>query len=330
MQKFKTWIQVSWKGLFLALFMTVLAFGIQAYVIDLNVILLGFLIGIVAGNMIQHPGFTSGLKFTSGTVLETAIVLLAFQINLLEILEVGISALLIVLVSMSLLLFLTLQLVKRLKYTGSTGYLVGFGTAICGSAAIASLGPLISKDKTEIGIAMATVNILGAVGIFLVPWLGELIFSDDMQTALLLGGSLHAMGHVAGSASLLGGSAGSFAVLVKLVRIALLTPALLIFSKAIASDQETKSKPSKKLPSYLILFIILVVVNSFVELPIYFLEMTASFSTILLAAAMFAIGFGIQLKVLIQEGTKAFVFGLILFALFLLMLIGLIFLEGVF
>lgn len=320
------WLRDHWKGLMLTFFMTNIAFILNASILSLNVVVLGFLLGIITGNLNRSTIFTSGLKFSSGPLLETAIVLLAFQIDFFEILKVGFPILIIIISTISFILFLTFWLVKKMNYSGNSGYLVGFGTAICGSAAIAALGPLVSKDKSEIGIATAVVNLIGGLGIFLIPWLAGLILSDDTQTGILIGGSLHAMGHVAGSAALVNSTAGGIAIAVKLVRISLLTPALFIFRKAISKKGNPEISTAQKLPTYLFLFLGVVVLNSTFDIPKEFLAFNNSLSTSFLTAAMFAIGFGVQLSLLIREGTKAFLFGILLFILMTSILIGLIFL----
>ncbi|MBT8327339.1 MAG: putative sulfate exporter family transporter, partial [Bacteroidia bacterium] len=227
-------------------------------VINFNDVLLALLFGIVIGNLVKLPKTTSkGIKTSSGLFLELAIVLMAFNINYLSFISLGWQTILIIVVSMAIILVSTVFLAKRMNCPGSTGWLVGFGTAICGSSAIAALAPSVTKDKTDMGIALAVVNLFGLIGMVAIPFITSEIFSD-MQNAVLIGTSLHSVGNVAGAGFGISDSVGEMAVTVKLGRVALLTPALLIFRSFVGPKKNMDAKEAKfNLPWYLIAFIVI-------------------------------------------------------------------------
>lgn len=287
----------------------------------LNAVIFGLLLGVVLGNIVETPvKFNDGIKFSSSKILEFAIVMMAFEINLSALSQVGFPILATVIVSIVLILFVTLVMSRKMTCPGANGWLIGFGTAICGSAAISALGPLITKDKTQIGISLAVVNILGGLGIFLVPAMLPLFDLGTIESGVLVGGSLHSMGHVAGASALLEEDMRNVAISVKLVRIALLTPALIVFSNIINRKQDLQAKFSVKLPMYLILFISISLLVTFFTLSKEFLEVPKSLSTIGLTIAMVAIGMGISFRTLIQSGGKALLFGSLIFILYLLII----------
>ncbi|MGY8847771.1 MAG: putative sulfate exporter family transporter, partial [Bacteroidia bacterium] len=111
-------------------------------VLGFNAILLALVIGIVLGNAIKLPEyFDSGIKTASGKFLEIAIILMAFSIDYGSFLKLGWETILIVVVTMAAVLLMTIWLGKKMNCPSSAGLLVGFGTAICGSSAIAALAP---------------------------------------------------------------------------------------------------------------------------------------------------------------------------------------------
>jgi uncharacterized integral membrane protein (TIGR00698 family) len=291
----------------------------------LNSVIFGLLLGIVIGNLwTPTTNFQAGISFSSSKILEFAIVMMAFEINIMALSKVGLPILSIVLIAITAILFLTLFLSRKMSCPDANGWLIGFGTAICGSAAISALGPMITKDKAQIGISLAVINILGGLGIFFVPGLIPLLGLDATESGVLVGGSLHSMGHVAGAAALLDDEVRNVAISVKLVRIALLTPALILFSNIINTKKDVEAKFSLKLPLYLILFIAVSLFVSFVGVSKDVLGTTKLFSNIGLTLAMVGIGIGISFKKLLQSGMKALSFGIVILISFLTILLGLI------
>jgi uncharacterized integral membrane protein (TIGR00698 family) len=312
-------------GLLLTLLAAAVSWYVGPLIPGLNAVIFGLLLGVVLGNIVKLPAqFNDGIKFSSSKILEFAIVMMAFEINLSELSKVGFPILATVVVSITLVLFLTLFLSRKMTCPGANGWLIGFGTAICGSAAISALGPLITKDKAQIGISLAVINILGGLGIFFVPMLIPLFNLETVEAGVIVGGSLHSMGHVAGASALLDEDVRNVAISVKLVRIALLTPALILFSNIINKKQDVSAKYSVKLPVYLLLFIAVSLVVTFFALPKEFLALPKTLSSMGLTIAMVAIGMGISFRTLIQSGGKALLFGSLIFIAYLVIILGLI------
>ncbi len=290
--------------------------------IGFNDVLLALLLGIVVGNLVKLPeSFNSGIKTSSGRVLELAIVLMAFSINYKSFIALGWETILIIIVTMAVVLIATAQLAKVLKCPGSTGWLVGFGTAICGSSAIAALAPSVTKDKSDMGIALAVVNLFGLIGMVAIPFITA-EWLTDIQNGILIGASLHSMGNVAGAGFGMSSSIGELAVTVKLGRIAMLTPALLIFRSFLKNKRSEVDVPTK-LPWYLIAFIIISIFASFVPLQSDLKEIIKWISNFFLATAMAAIGLKMSFKTLLSSGKKGLIFGGVLFAIQLATIAGL-------
>jgi uncharacterized integral membrane protein (TIGR00698 family) len=281
-------------------------------------------IGIALGNTIKLPAyFDSGIKTASGKFLEIAIILMAFSIDYGGFLKLGWETILIVVVTMAAVLLMTIWLGKKMNCPSSAGLLVGFGTAICGSSAIAALAPSVTEDKSDIGISMAVVNLYGLIGMLLIPLITQ-DWLTDIENSILLGASLHSVGNVAGAGFAMSESIGEMAVTVKLGRVALLTPALLIFGHFTSKKSSSQTKKKLNLPWYLVAFILISILVSIFPFPEEILTFSKKGSNFLLATAMAAIGLNVSFKTLLNSGKKGLVFGAILFAAQLAVIAGLI------
>lgn len=307
-------VKKVYKGLFLALLLTAMAYGVSHFT-GLNAIILALVLGIIAGNLFSlKDDFAGGIQLSSGRVLEIAIVLMAFGVNYTQFLNLGWQTIVVILVSIVVTLWSTLFLAKKLNCPGTTGWLVGFGTAICGSAAIAALSPNISKDKTDMGMAMAIVNLFGLLGMIVLPYFAQQFFGE-VKSSVLIGASLHAVGNVAGAGFAVNNAVGEMAVTVKLGRIAMLTPALLVFLMFIGKNKVDESTSRQSLPWYLYLFIIITIMVSFFAIPKNYLDLIKNASSFLLALAMVGIGLKVDIKTLLKSGKKGLAFGAIIFAI---------------
>ena len=288
----------------------------------LNGILIALILGMLLGNLLKLPSaLESGITYTSSKMLELSILFLAVGINYTDIAALGVQPFVGVAVVVFAVLFLSFFLSKRFNCPGNTGILVGFGTAICGSSAIAALAPSLQKqNKEDVAIAMAVVNLLGTFGMLVLPWALLQIdwpSSDVASSAIgyLVGGSLHSVGNVAGAGFAIGKSAGDVAITVKLARVALLTPGLIFMTYLTQRSAEGNWKRYFKLPWYLIGFIIVTFVVSVVDIPKPVLKDIEYTGKVILTVAMAAIGLNVSFKKLLQAGSRGLRFGLVMFVL---------------
>jgi uncharacterized integral membrane protein (TIGR00698 family) len=298
-----------------------LAIGIPSYFLAsftpswLNSILIALLLGIVIGNLIKIPQtFQSGIGFTSGKLLELSILFLAFSINYTHIAALGASSFAIIGLMVFTMLLLTFYLSRKANCPGATGWLVGFGTTICGSSAIAALAPSVKKNEDDVAISMAVVNLYGSMGMIALPFILQSFQMNTTQLGLLIGGTLHSVGNVAGAGYGMGKEIGDAAITIKLARVALLSPALIFFNYLVNKDEKNTWKDHFKLPWYLWSFIAITIISSFIQFPKSFLEMMENGGKILLTIAMAAIGLKVSFQKLFSSGKKGITFGLLLFA----------------
>jgi uncharacterized integral membrane protein (TIGR00698 family) len=312
----------EYKGIVVSALIGVFALIIGAYTpSSLNSVILALFFGILVGNLIKLPAdVASGVTFTSGKLLELSIIFLAFSINYTHIAALGVGSFAIVAVVLFTIVILSFFLARKFKCPGSTGWLVGFGTAICGSSAIAALSPSITKEKEDVAIAMAVVNLFGTIGMIVLPLLLVEFGLDTAQTGLLIGGSLHSVGNVAGAGYAMSPEVGEAALTIKLARVALLTPGLILFNYLVNRETVSSWKEHFRLPWYLIGFILITVFVSFVDIPTPALKGMDTIGKVVLTIAMAAIGMKVSFVKLIQSGKKGLSFGLIIFLIQLVLI----------
>ena len=306
-------MQTKLAGILFSFIIGITAFMVAPLVPMANSVVLALLLGIIITNLVTLPNsFNDGVKFSSKNLLETAIIFLGFGISFQDIASIGYQIGLILVVTILLVLVATFYLSKMFSCRASTGYLVGFGTAICGSSAIAALAPKIAEDKKQAGIAIAVVNLLGLVGMVAFP----LIFSEDMvfdTAALLIGGTLHGVSNVAGAGYAMDEVIGDLAITIKLGRVALLAPALIFFNFLI--NKHASIKDNLKLPYYIVGFILATGTVTFFNIPPNIIDIFRTIGKVLLTVSMAAIGLNIRFTELYSEGKVALGFGVVIFVI---------------
>lgn len=305
------------------------AIGLVAYFLSpylpstFNSILLALLLGIVIGNAFSLPEKLSpGISFTGGKLLEFSIIFLAFSINYSHIAQLGAASFTIIAIVVLFMLFFTLYLSKKIECPGATGWLIGFGTSICGSSAIAALAPGVTKNKDEIGISMAVVNLFGTLGMILLPIILVKFELSHEQVGLLIGGSLHSVGNVVGAGYSISNEVGETSITIKLARVALLSPALLIFNYLVNRKEVKNWKQHFSLPWYLWSFILITLISTLIHFPKELVDQMETTGKIILTIAMAAIGLKVSFKQIIQSGKKGIIFGTIVLAIQLALLTG--------
>lgn len=309
-------LKKNYQGLLFSLFIGIGAHFLAPSIPGVNGVIFAFLLAVLIGNVFKMPiSFKNGIDYASGTVLEFAIIFLAFSISFQSIAALGFSTFTFVLVIVFLSLLATFFLAKRFNSKDSTSWLVGFGTAICGSSAIAALAPVVSEKKEDAGIAIAVVNLLGSVGMIVLPFTLQYLFTESSQIGFLLGASLQSVGNVAGAGYGISQEIGDTAIMIKLARVALLTPAVIFFSLLVNKGKKDEQGNAIKfsLPYYLWIFIGVTVLNSLLTIPADMLEILKLIGTLLLTVSMAAIGLKVSFKTLWQSGKMAFGFGLLIF-----------------
>jgi uncharacterized integral membrane protein (TIGR00698 family) len=191
---------------------------------------------------------TLGITFSSRTVLRAGIILLGFRLNLTDIMNAGISVLVIDMIVIAFTMFFILTLGKVLKINSNLTTLIAAGTAICGAAAIVAVSPTLKSKQEQTAIAVSCIAILGTVGALLLIFLYPYLPLTDTEYGVLVGATLHELAHVVAASVPGRAEGGDAAILVKLGRVLLLVPVIIIISLLINRKDKSREYTLKNLP----------------------------------------------------------------------------------
>ena len=191
---------------------------------------------------------TPGANFAAKSLLPLGIVLMGVKFDLLSVLKVSGQALLINLICLLIAYIVTLWLCKRLGVDEKMSALITIGTAICGGSAIVAAAPVVKANQTQVAIAMTIVSLYGLIAIFVLPLLGHALSLDEFQFGVWAGTSIQAVPQVVAAGFAFGAIAGQTATIVKMVRILLLAPMVMLIGIRHHKANKTDGEVQKKVP----------------------------------------------------------------------------------
>lgn len=288
-------------------------------------VLLGIVVALspAARKGLDGP-LAAGVRFASKTLMRAGIVLLGLQVGLGDIAGLGAPAILAVVGLVALTFAATWGFGRAVGLPGREPLLIAAGFSICGASAIGAVAGATGARREEQAVPVALVTLCGTLAIAVLPALGALLGLRPSDFGFWVGAGVHDVGQVVATAQTAGAVALAVAVVVKLTRVVLLAP--LVAGVALAERRAaarglgadgSPSAPSARpaiVPLFVVGFLVAVLLNSFVPLPPTVLVAANSVQTVLLAAALFALGTGVRLGRL-RTGGRALVVGLVSWAL---------------
>jgi uncharacterized integral membrane protein (TIGR00698 family) len=270
---------------------------------------IALLMGLVIAQFIGHPYLHLNHKATH-ILLQVSVVGLGFGMNVTSAMKAGKEGILFTIVSIIGTLVIGFFMGKFLKIEKKTSYLISTGTAICGGSAIAAISPVIKAEEKQISVALGTIFILNSVALLLFPVIGHALNLSQTQFGLWCAIAIHDTSSVVGAASKYGTQALEIATTVKLAR------ALWIIPVAFLSTFIFKNKGGKiKIPYFIGLFVLAMVVNSYVPFVTQYSHYLTGFAKAGLTLTLFLIGCGLSRKVLQSVGLKPLIQGVVLWAI---------------
>ena len=289
---------------------------------------LAILFGMVVGNTVYPKIWQpcdGGVIFAKQHLLRLGIILYGFRLTFAQIADVGVSGILIDVLTLSSTFFIACFLGQKVfGLDKHTSWLIGAGSSICGAAAVLGAEPVVKCEGYKTAIAVSTVVIFGTLSMFLYPLMyrtGMLDALTDTGVAVYTGSTLHEVAHVAGAGNAMDptdtlGIAGT-ATITKMIRVMMLAPVLVILGFVLAGRRKTagghKEKSKITIPWFAIMFILVAVFNSFHLLPKAVVDMLVTLDTVLLAMAMAALGVTTHVSALKKAGAKPLLMALMLF-----------------
>lgn len=273
---------------------------------------LGILFGMILAFWNRPTHLNEGIQFTSKKILQYAIILLGFEMNLFNIFSVGKQTLLLMVFTLSAAFLTALFAGKLLKLDGNTKTLIGVGSAICGGSAIAATAPVIHANDEEIARSISTIFLFNVIAAFLFPALGHLFGMSDHTFGLWAGTAVNDTSSVVAAGYAFSDTAGNLSVIVKLTRTLAIVPITLVLavitSKKSAGENANYSI-AKIIPWFVLGFLGASILNTFLPIPSNATHFLAQAGKFMIVMAMAAIGLNTNIIKLVKNGAKPILLG---------------------
>ena len=293
-------------GIVIVLFFALLAtyFAEFSFFKDLAIspLIIGILLGMVYANSVKKyfpQSFDKGIAFCTKTILRTGIVLYGFRLTFQNLEDVGILGVLTAFIIVSSTFIIGYFVgTKILKLDREITILTSAGSAICGAAAVLATESVLKSPAYKSAIAVSTVVVFGTIAMFLYPFLFKLgiLNLTEPNMGIYIGATLHEVAHVVGAGQSLGENVSQNAVIVKMIRVMMLAPFLIILSIWLlktavnSTNNENGTKSKIIIPWFAVMFIVVVGFNSFDLLSLKIVESINYLDGFLLTIAMTALG----------------------------------------
>ncbi|MCQ2514373.1 MAG: YeiH family protein [Ruminococcus sp.] len=295
-------------------------------------IILGMILTLFIKN--KEP-FAKGITFTSKKVLQYAVILLGFGLNLAMVGKVGLTSLPIIISTISTSLIMAFIMYKLIKIPSKTATLIGVGSSICGGSAIAATAPVIDADDEEIAQSISVIFLFNVIAALIFPTLGGWLGMSDVGFGLFAGTAVNDTSSVTAAASTwdtlhnTNGSVLEYATIVKLTRTLAIIPITLVLAfirtrkeKMLNENNNSTTKVSIKkiFPMFILYFVLASVITTIVQALLTgqalenaqavfgFLKQLSKFFIVM---AMAAIGLNTNIVKLVKSGGKPIILGLV-------------------
>lgn len=268
---------------------------------------LALLLGVGLGLTLGNP-YPERSKTISGLLLKICVVLLGFGMNIMLVLQAGAQGFVFAAVMIAATLLLGTLLGRWLGILPRTALLISAGTAICGGSAIAAVGSVTKAESGEMSVAIGTVFLLNAAGLYLFPVLGHMLHLTQEQFGTWAGVAIHDISSVVGATAHYGTGALQTGTAVKLSRALWIVP-LAIGASWFYGERSVKGI---KVPWFIGFFILASCARSFIPVAESLTGITSKISLAGLGLTLFLIGAGINIKALQAVGWRPLMQGVAL------------------
>ena len=273
-------------------------------------VIFALLLGMALNQLSAEARYLPGINVSARSLLRLSVALLGLRITFGQVGELGWSTAAMVFVTVPLTIGFGWALAKSMKLDGRYGVLSGGAVGICGASAAMAIAVAWPRKDSERDTVMviACITTFSSIAMVLYPALLAHLHLDPLQTGRFLGGSIHDVAQVVAAGYATSPQAGDSATLVKLMRVAMLLPVVLVITLAAArgtGEREPTEEKVALLPGFLIAFVILAALNGFalVAKPVTGILIEASKWLLVISVA--ALGMKTSLREMMAVGTTA-------------------------
>ncbi|MDE5934283.1 MAG: YeiH family protein [Muribaculaceae bacterium] len=302
--------------------------------LSISPLIIGIVLGMIYANMLRMhlpETWVPGIQFCSKRLLRIGIILYGFRLTFQDIAAVGIAGVTVDAIIVTVTIIGGYYLGRLLKMDRETALLTSVGSGICGAAAVLGAEATIRSKPYKTTVAVATVVIFGTIAMFLYPlaYRSGIMQLSPSQMGIFSGATLHEVAHAVGAGNALGDQIASTTVIVKMIRVMMLVPVLLILGLWAARrtrneiSETTEAKGKVAVPWFAFGFLLVIGINSLsvflnsldtpLGFPLWFNDLINYIDTFLLTMAMVALGAETSFDKFKKAGAKPFILAGILF-----------------
>ncbi|GMG83931.1 YeiH family protein [Paralimibaculum aggregatum] len=275
--------------------------------------LMALLLGIAFHFLAEEGRCVSGIEFTAKSVLRIGVALLGVRISVELLMGLGVELIALVIVGVVLTILVGMVGARLLGRGWRLALITGGSVAICGASAAMAIAAVLPKNEhseRNLIFTVLSVTVLSTVAMILYPIVVQVFDLDQRAIGVFLGGTIHDVAQVVGAGFSVSEETGDTATLVKLIRVSMLAPVVLVFSLAIRAGGAEAVEPSRRpplVPAFVLAFLGLATLNSLGLVPEIAADLLSDVSRWALLVAIAAVGMKTSLRRILDVGGPAVV-----------------------
>ncbi|TGY05299.1 YeiH family protein [Muribaculum sp. NM65_B17] len=287
--------------------------------ISFSPMIIGIILGMLYANSLRNhlpETWVPGIQFCSKKILRLGIILYGFRLTFQDVVNVGMAGIAVDSIIVAVTILGGIYIGKLMKMDKDIALLTSIGSGICGAAAVLGAESTIQTKPYKTAVAVATVVIFGTISMFLYPIAYRSGWLDltPQQMGIFSGATLHEVAHAVGAGNAMGQEISNVSIIVKMIRVMMLVPVLLILGYWVAKKAKSGmnadgsvQKTKVAVPWFAVGFLAVIGFNSFDLLPVPVVDAINYVDTFLLTMAMAALGAETSIDKFKKAGVKPFI-----------------------
>jgi uncharacterized integral membrane protein (TIGR00698 family) len=275
-----------------------------------SMLLFALLLGMALNFLGDDPRLAPGIQLAGRSVLRLGVALLGLRLTFDHVAALGLTTVAALAVAVTATVAVGVLLARVLKVESSFGVLAGGATAICGASAALALASVLPRREgldRDTSLTIVIVTTLSTVAMIVYPVISGWLGFSGSKAGLFVGATIHDVAQVVGAGYAVGVEAGDAATIVKLMRVAMLVPLLLVVALWLRQPAQQGVSGAPLLPWFAVAFALLVVLNSVVALPPVVRSSATAASQACLVLAIAAVGLKTSLRDVASVGWRPLV-----------------------
>jgi len=305
-------------------------------IIGAPVMLLAIIIGLILHILFSVPPLKPGINWSSRSLLYIGVALMGLRIDVTDLSQAGVLAPLLVLVTLAATLLGGFLIARAFGQSKEFSILMSGAVGVCGVSAAAAMCAALDDCETrneELAITVAGITVLSTITMIAYPIVSHLFGLDNLGAGILMGGGIHNVSQAVGAGYAVSPEAGDLSVLLKLLRVSMLLPIVIIVSVIWGKNAATPypnlgAKIRANAPSFLVVFLILAILNCLQLVPAPITHIGNEAAHWALVVSLIAIGIKTDMRQVLTVGLKPLIAMTLITLLMAVMLLAGIYIIG--